>query len=118
MIETVIQEPPTRFTEFKVWISIQFQLGNIIELQGCKECNSTGLKHWFGTVCGLGTSGELCEVCNGTGIRKLELKSDSGLYICKKCHGYKYIMGRECKECKGRGFVDWLENIIDGGFDK
>lgn len=100
------EEPPTRFGEVKSFISKQFKLGNIIELNGCKYCNSTGLKG------GYYTQGDLCENCNGTGISKLKLSESCGIFLCNKCNGYGFISGEQCKNCNGKGKLDWIENIL------
>ena len=103
-----MEEPNTRFGEFRTFISKQFELGNITELNGCKYCNSTGLKG------GYHTQGDLCEACKGTGISTLKLLHNSGLFLCNSCNGYGFINGNRCKNCNGVGFVDWLDNIFDG----
>jgi len=114
-----MEEPTARFNEFKKFLVSQFSSGNVEELVGCKKCNSTGLIHWSSIFSNnFGTNGEFCGVCNGTGVTRLELKTSSGIYLCKKCKGYGYLKGKKCENCKGKGKIDWLENILDGGFDK
>ena len=104
-------EPISRFSMFQKYVSIQFKMGNILELQGCKKCKGNGLRD---SKIVQGCEYDYCPDCKGTGVKKLELKPELGMYVCKKCNGYAYINGTKCKNCKGIGIVDWIDNIIEG----
>jgi DnaJ-class molecular chaperone len=106
-----ITEPYNRFDEFKKFISNQYKLGNILEIQGCNKCKGNGLNHPINPLI-TGTKEDYCTECKGTGISKLELKTECGLYICKQCLGYGFKLGVRCSKCKGVGFADWIDNIL------
>ena len=97
-------EPPSRFTQYKIFITMQHRMGNIIDLQGCKHCHNTGLGSKY--------SLESCSYCKGSGVTKLKLSHESGYFICEDCNGFGYKFGKECESCHGKAMRDWLDNII------
>lgn len=60
---------------------------------------------------------ERCDACNGTGRKAVESRLLKNCqFPCTACKATGFVIGKhkleECKECSGKGFRDWIDNIL------
>jgi len=96
-----------------------------LDLCKCRKCKGTGLKNVHYDSKGNWTSWDgasYCEYCKGVGYHN-PTDIDKSLYRCCICNGEGYIKNdpmntpynpypKDCPNCKGFGFVNWIENLF------
>lgn len=95
-----------------------------LSLCRCRKCKGTGLDKVYYSTDGKWTSWDAtsyCDYCKGVGYLNPN-EFDKTLYKCCICNGEGFILNpmhgtnnpfpKDCPNCKGFGFVDWIENLF------
>jgi DnaJ-class molecular chaperone len=88
---------------------------DIVKYNKCYKCGGTGLDNFYKNENSGGYNWDghsFCDSCSGVGY-KIEIKPNFELYICHKCKGAGFKRPSICSLCKGHGFINWIQNIIE-----
>ena len=73
----------------------------ISRVEGCLDCKGSG--------CSAGTTPEICQICNGSGMTQRQQRTPFGVMStatnCSNCAGSGKIIHQPCDTCRGSGAV-------------